>query len=341
MEECIGAGDDGIAVIVPAYRAAATVANAIQSALAEPEVAEVVVVDDASPDDTAAQARAADDGTGRLTVLSLARNSGPSAARNAAIAASAAPIIAVLDADDRILPGRFANLLAVPEWDVIADNILFVCPDTEDATLATFRPLATPGEVHDLDFATFVRGNVTRRGYRRRELGFLHPLMRRAFLDAHGLLYADDIRLGEDYELYTRAFLAGARFRLTTSLGYFAVEHDGSLSGSHRTADLARLAVVDDALLADPRLGADDRAAVLEHRRSIEARHRLRQFLDEKRHHGLVGAGSRLLRRPAAIGDVAAGVFHDKLEAARTRLRPARNEARPQTLFEAPQFGNR
>ncbi|WP_108660518.1 glycosyltransferase family 2 protein [Acuticoccus kandeliae] len=334
-------GENTVAVIVPAYNAEGTVADAIRSALAEPEVGEVVVVDDASKDATAGRARAADDGTGRLKVLRAEVNAGPSAARNRAIAESTAPILAILDADDRILPGRFANLLGVPDWDILADNILFVTPETEAATLTAFRPGAGAGTVTDLDFATFVLGNVTRRGMRRRELGFLHPLIRRDFLARHALLYADDIRLGEDYDLYTRALLAGARFRLATSLGYFAVEHAGSLSGSHRTHDLSRLCAVDDALLADPRLTPDQRRAVLTHRRSLAARFHLRHFLDDKRERGLLPAGLRLLTRPTTFGDVASGVFHDKLDDAKRRITPRRRDSRPQTLFDAPQWEGR
>ena len=45
----------------------------------------VIVVDDASPDATADQARAGDDGSGRLKVMRLDVNGGPAAARNLAL----------------------------------------------------------------------------------------------------------------------------------------------------------------------------------------------------------------------------------------------------------------
>ena len=112
-----------ICVVIAAYNSAATIGRAVASALAQAETVEVIVVDDASTDATAAAARAADDGSGRLTVRCLAMNGGPSHARNLAIAASHATHIAVLDADDFFLPGRFAALLTVPNWDMIADDI--------------------------------------------------------------------------------------------------------------------------------------------------------------------------------------------------------------------------
>src|SRR5882757_8020759 len=101
-----------VCVIIAARNAVRTVPAAIASALREPEVAEVVVVDDASTDDTAKVATAADDGTGRLSVIRLDVNRGPSFARNAAIAGSKSPFISILDADDFFLEGRFGNLFA-------------------------------------------------------------------------------------------------------------------------------------------------------------------------------------------------------------------------------------
>jgi succinoglycan biosynthesis protein ExoU len=57
-----------ICVIIAAKNASDTIATAIKSALAEPEVAEVVVIDDGSTDATATIAQSCDDETGRLKV---------------------------------------------------------------------------------------------------------------------------------------------------------------------------------------------------------------------------------------------------------------------------------
>ena len=177
-----------VCVIIAAKNAGGTIAVAIASALREPEVAEVVVVDDGSTDDTAEIARSADDGSGRLKVMRLDVNRGPSFARNAAIAGSKAPFISILDADDFFLEGRFRNLFASADWDFAAD------PEF-------------------LDFERFVEGNISRRRVQRGELGFLKPVISRTFLDRHRLRYDESLRLGEDYELYARAVAHGARFR--------------------------------------------------------------------------------------------------------------------------------
>src|SRR5262245_1201511 len=99
---------NGVAVIVAAHNAQGTIHQAVRSALEQEHVCEVIVVDDASRDGTAAEARLADDGSGRLAVIPLSENGGPSRARNIALVRSAAPYICVLDSDDYFLPGRIA-----------------------------------------------------------------------------------------------------------------------------------------------------------------------------------------------------------------------------------------
>jgi glycosyltransferase involved in cell wall biosynthesis len=135
ISEGTAATDGGhIAVIIAARNAAGTIGAAVRSALSQPETSEVIVVDDGSTDNTGASALAAAAGDPRLRVLRPEANVGPAAARNIAIAASAAPVIALLDADDMFLPGRLGRLTAIPGWDLIADNIAFV-PDTPDLAL--------------------------------------------------------------------------------------------------------------------------------------------------------------------------------------------------------------
>ena len=61
-----------VSVIITAHDAVATIADAVRTALAEAETAEVIVVDDASGDDTAAAAETAGQGDARLTVIRCA-----------------------------------------------------------------------------------------------------------------------------------------------------------------------------------------------------------------------------------------------------------------------------
>ncbi len=308
---------DDICVIVAARNAERTVARAVTSALAEPEVSEVVVIDDGSRDATASAARGADDGSGRLSVARAPRNLGPAAARNLALARSSAPLVAVLDADDLILPGRFAALHDPGcDWDMSADNMMFVSESQvhEFAGLTAFQ---TGGVAERMSFAGFVAANISQVSRPRGELGFLKPVMRRTFLKRHGLVYDERLRLAEDFDLYARMLLAGARFRLVAACGYVAIERPESLSGKHSAADLAALVAADDRMLAGP-IKATDRAVLALHRTQCAQRWHHRHFLDAKQRSGLLRALIDNRASPRLLVDAALGVARDKL----ARLRP-------------------
>ncbi len=302
--------DRPVAVVIAAYAAETTVGNAIASALAEPEVGEVVVVDDASPDATAGAARAADDGSGRLRVIVQPANAGPSAARNRGIAESRSPLLAVLDADDLILPGRFGAMLAIDDWDLIADNIAFV-PEGADITGLAERLTAGKRD-RAIGLPEFVERNISRRGRLRSELGFLKPLISRAFLDRHALRYDEGLRLGEDFALYARALALGARFRLSENCGYLAFQREASLSGRHRTADLRALRDSSRALALDGRLDRGARSIVGAHARALDIKFRHRALLDDKAALGAPAAIARLLSHPGAAWPVLRAVWDDK-----------------------------
>lgn len=298
---------DGICVIIAAKNAAATIRTAISSALSQPAVAEVIVVDDGSTDKTALVAEGADDGTGRLEVLSLPTNRGPAAARNHAIAHSKAPLIAILDADDFFFPSRFEAMLRHTEWDFIADNIAF----TRHAS-GPHEPQVFEARARSLSTVEFIEGNISRPGSRRGEIGFLKPVMRRSFLDRHDLRYDENLRLGEDYDFYLRALVKGARYTVIEHCGYGAVVRGDSLSSQHRTDDLRRLYQTDIAVRTTAGLPADVMAALRQHERHIRARYDLRAFLDSKRSGGAAGAIAYVLRHPAAVPAIAAGIVRDK-----------------------------
>jgi len=86
-----------VAVVIPARDAAAFIGDALDSVLAQTaSIGEIVVVDDGSSDETAHIVA----GYGRGVRLLSQPPSGLPAARNAGVAATSAPMIAFLDADD-------------------------------------------------------------------------------------------------------------------------------------------------------------------------------------------------------------------------------------------------
>lgn len=105
-----------VAVIVPAYGVAHLVGEALDSLLAQtmPDW-ECVVIDDGAPDDVAA-AVAPFLADARIRFLAT-DNRGVSSARNTAIGATTAPLIVLLDGDDRLRPDYLARTVARMEDD--------------------------------------------------------------------------------------------------------------------------------------------------------------------------------------------------------------------------------
>jgi glycosyltransferase involved in cell wall biosynthesis len=91
-----------ISVVIPAYDAEATVADAVASLAGDARIAEVLLVDDASGDATAATAEraAAAHGVPLRVVRLEGAPVGPGGARNAGIAHAQSDILGFLDADD-------------------------------------------------------------------------------------------------------------------------------------------------------------------------------------------------------------------------------------------------
>ncbi|WP_370637283.1 glycosyltransferase family 2 protein [Phyllobacterium chamaecytisi] len=326
--------DNSVCVIVAAKNAADTIAAAISSALADTYVTEVIVVDDGSTDGTSDAAREADDASGRLRIIRFDVNRGPSYARNHAISCSSAALISILDADDFFIPGRFSHLLSTRDWDMAADNIVFV----DQRWVSHFNTVAIDKfspETWFLDLPTFVDRNISRRNKQRGELGFLKPVIRREFLDRHSLRYNEKLRLGEDYDLYTRALALGARFQIINNCGYGAVVRADSLSGRHRTDDLKQLADADKTLLNSGMLSGGGLEAVREHERHIRSKFHHRQFLDIKSQNGLAAAAVYGLRNPSAVLPIARGILTDKFDGA-IRNRSTAPQVKPELRYLFP-----
>lgn len=260
------------AVVIAAYNSEATLERAVRSALAQPEAMEICVVDDASTDGTRALAQelAAEDA--RVIVVSQPANGGPSPARNAALAATRAPWIAILDADDYMLPGRLTALHAhAAGADFVADMLI----RTPEGGEPKAPPSAPPRLI---DFTEFVLGN-TGGVAGPLDLGFVKPIFRRDFLTNHRLRYRPEMRLGEDYEFYARALALGARFRMVGPAGYVSVERPGSLSRNHTERDLELLRDCNSGLAAIRPLSTDERRALGRHANHVDCRLQWRRLI--------------------------------------------------------------
>jgi len=92
-----------VSVIIPVHNGAATIGRALESVFDQTfSDYEIVICDDGSTDDTLAVLAKYGD---KIRVVRQA-NRGPSAARNAAVAASRGELIALIDRDDQWLPNK-------------------------------------------------------------------------------------------------------------------------------------------------------------------------------------------------------------------------------------------
>lgn len=115
-----------ISVIIPTYNRARLVCEAIHSVLQQRvEVAEIIVIDDGSTDDT----RSAIARFGRRCRYVYQTNQGPAAARNAGMALARGDVIALLDSDDVWLPKKTAMELLLfeqyPQAEMLAGDAAF------------------------------------------------------------------------------------------------------------------------------------------------------------------------------------------------------------------------
>jgi len=185
-----------ISVVIPAYQAAAFIADAIDSVLAQTYPAhELVVCDDGSTDDLGAALERYD---GRLAVVRQ-ENRGLSAARNRAVAETSGEFVAVLDADDVFLPeylDRMASAaVARPDLDIIACNAYL---EVDGRVVGTYYP----------DVATFVTGDQRQGALHNHFIFGLATFRREPLLAVGG--WDESMRLIEDTDCFIRLILGGA-----------------------------------------------------------------------------------------------------------------------------------
>ena len=121
-----------VTVLIAAYNAAPFLDRAVLSALDQTHPpTEVLIVDDASSDDTRSVAQEMSRREPRIRVVGLDHNGGPAKARNIGIDEARGDWIAILDADDAFLPERLerlTNAASLTGADVLLDNFAWYRP---------------------------------------------------------------------------------------------------------------------------------------------------------------------------------------------------------------------
>jgi Glycosyltransferases involved in cell wall biogenesis len=177
-----------ISVVIPCYNSARFLDEALRSVRGQTRlVDEIIVVDDASTDESAAIAREA-----QVTCISLDRNVGPGAARNKGIAASTGDLIAFLDADDYWMPTHIeevAGLLDRFPQSAVAFSRIQRFGD-EDVIAPPYVPEGPPSFM----FWQLIEENIVAQS---------SAVVRREMLLRNGG-YDESLRYSEDYDLWLR-----------------------------------------------------------------------------------------------------------------------------------------
>lgn len=117
--------DFRVSIITPVYNAAEFVTRAVESALAQPETAEVLVIEDGSPDNSLEVCRALADKYEKVKLLRHpnGENRGAGASRNLGMKNASCDYIGFVDADDFYLPGRFRSTKQVFHEDSSCEGV--------------------------------------------------------------------------------------------------------------------------------------------------------------------------------------------------------------------------
>lgn len=210
-----------MSVIIPAFRAAAYIREALDSVVGQagPQV-EIIVINDGSPD-TPTLERVLEPYRDRITYLQQ-QNGGVASARNAGILAARGEWLAFLDADDVWMPNyleaQLGFLRTHPEVDMVFPNSVYF-GETARAGRCTMDFMPIDGEI---TFLKTLAGDCT--------ITYC-ALVRRSMVIRAGL-FDTTLRGSEDFNLWLRILKAGGRIAYQATPLHRYRRHDASLTSN-------------------------------------------------------------------------------------------------------------
>lgn len=224
-------------VVIPCYNRAHVVADALHSVLAQDHApTRVVLVDDGSRDNSAAVIRRLADADTRVEAAVLPRNGGASNARNVGMSLCRSPWIAFLDSDDVWLAGAAAALLEPAE--------------ALDVVVGFFARAANSGAIGSAECG-WSGGDIREALSTGGVIGPSWSIVRRATV-ASVAGFDPSFHNCNDWDFYTRAAAAGARFgRIGRCVALYR-----TVAGDRLVDDVAVNAINAKRVLAHPYLAA-------------------------------------------------------------------------------------
>ncbi len=188
---------------------------------------ELIVSDDASDDDSCAIVENLAARDPRIRLIEAQFQGGPARVRNLALAAARGEWIAIVDSDDLLEPDRLSAMLEAADAlnaNIVADDMV-PFGDVAGATETMFGDTLTSGQriISAIDMITSEWPDSPQT-----PLGYLKPVIHRTALGA--LRYDETLRNGEDFDLYLRLLLGGARFALIPQASYHYRRHSAAIS---------------------------------------------------------------------------------------------------------------
>ena len=240
-----------VSVIIPAYRAAQSIAATLDSVLAQTfKDYEIVVVNDGSPDSEDLE-KALEPYRDRIIYLRQ-ENQGSSAARNTGIRVAQGEYIAPLDADDMWAPEHLAAQLAVLEADPSIDMVYADARIIGDAPEAGRTVMELSPSAGAVTFERLVKRQCT--------VHLCVSVCRRETLLRAGL-FDPALQRGEDIDMWLRIARQGGRIAYQRRvLGHYR-RHAGSNSADPVVTIEGFLAALAKAA-RDPNLTAVQREVV-------------------------------------------------------------------------------
>jgi glycosyltransferase involved in cell wall biosynthesis len=247
-----------VAVVVPAFNAAATIDAALASVVAQRvQPTEIVVVDDGSRDDTVRVAQRWD-ALLPLRVVSKAGNSGAARTRNEGVRHTTAPMIAFLDADDVWFPNHLTACLELHDrlGGVVTGRALRWSEERGIFPGQGEDGEAGPPPGHELEWIV-----------RNHKFG-MHALIPRDVFEAVG---GFDPSTGavEDWDLWIRIAASGVPMSRTTTRTFLYRQHEANLSRRVDEVSEAALRLLDRLELEQRPLSKELRAAIRDSRALI------------------------------------------------------------------------
>lgn len=229
-----------VSILIPAYNTEAYIAQAIESALAQTEKhIEVIVVDDASVDNTLKIAKSFKDE--RLKVFTNPQNLGQSYGLNFAFKQAKGEWVVSLDSDDWYAPDRIEKLLdlALSEnADMVADNMYLIF-DGEKQPWSTFL---NESKVHIdtvklIEAKFFIENDLP--GTWSFPLGLTKPLMKRDFIARHHIQNMSEFKFSRDFWFFFCCLAHGAKCVFTPEPYYYYRSRVGSMVTSSQVEQLS------------------------------------------------------------------------------------------------------